>query len=113
MPAFLQASLIPQPLLDAEIVKMLQLYQSTGRLPSRPDSDRAVGYDYGLLLYNLAKRKHPNARDIYEKMLSVRDITGAWVEYYDNHQPNGTRCRPWESAINIESALVYLQGNAT
>jgi len=29
------------------------------------------------------------------------------VEYYADHQPRGTRCRPWESGINIEALLHY------
>ena len=33
------------------------------------------------------------------------DPTGAWAEYYVLGRPHGTRCRPWESAINIEVLL--------
>jgi hypothetical protein len=41
-------------------------------------------------------------------MLSVLDSTGAWVEYYVDGHPNGTFCRPWESAINLEAAIDYV-----
>jgi hypothetical protein len=45
-------------------------------------------------------------------MLSVLDSTGAWVEYYVDGHPNGTFCRPWESAINLEAAIDYvMKGN--
>ena len=37
------------------------------------------------------------------RMLEVLDETGAWVEYYDNKKPFNCRCRPWESAINIDA----------
>jgi hypothetical protein len=28
-------------------------------------------------------------------------------EYYDDHMPQGTRYRPWESAINIEALIKF------
>jgi hypothetical protein len=40
-------------------------------------------------------------------MLSLVDETGAWVEYYHNGLPMGCNYRPWESAINIEAAILY------
>ena len=94
-----------RPVVDA----ILDAYHRTGCLPSRPDDERgvAVGYDYGFLLYALTELKHPAALELYEKTLSLVDSTGAWVEYYINHQPSGTRCRPWESAINLEALLHY------
>jgi hypothetical protein len=29
----------------------------------------------------------------------------AWVEYYEDGKPFNTRCRPWESGINLEAAI--------
>ena len=46
-------------------------------------------------------------RPVYQKALQMVDPTGAWVEYYLNGAPHGTRCRPWESAINLEAVLHY------
>jgi len=66
-----------------------------------------VGYDYGFLLYALTELSHPFAVHLYEKTLALADPTGAWVEYYDDHGPRGTRCRPWESGINIEALLHF------
>ena len=45
------------------------------------------------------------------KALSLQDEAGMWAEYYDDNRPapGYTRCRPWESGINIEAALRYLQ----
>jgi hypothetical protein len=88
-------------------------YQRTGQLPSRPEEESpgsgalAVGYDYGFLLYALTALGDPQAGDLYEKTLSLRDPAGAWVEYYLDHRPAGTRCRPWESAINLEALLFW------
>lgn len=86
-------------------------YQQTGALPSRPGdpNGRSVGYDYGFLLYALTQLAHPAAADLYHIILSLADSSGAWVEYYQNHKPQGTRCRPWESAINLEALLYWAE----
>jgi hypothetical protein len=82
-------------------------FQRTGQLPSSPDGATTVGYDYGFLLYTLAELGHPTRHVLYQEMMERRDATGAWVEYYRNGVPSSTRCRAWESAINIEAALRY------
>jgi hypothetical protein len=46
-----------------------------------------------------------DAGKIYDKTLSVVDQEGSWSEYYLDDRPSGTRCRPWESAINIEAVI--------
>jgi len=52
-------------------------------------------------------QNHELKDEIYQKMMNLRDETGAWVEYYDNGVPMGCKCRPWESGINIEAAIRY------
>lgn len=86
-------------------------YQQTGALPSRPGdtTELSVGYDYGFFLYALTQLSHPAAPDLYRIILSLADSTGAWVEYYQYHKPRGTRCRPWESAINLEALLSWAE----
>jgi hypothetical protein len=42
-------------------------------------------------------------------MMNMLDETGAWVEYYIEGKPNGTFCRPWESAINLEAAIRFAE----
>ncbi len=108
-PLYFHAVLLDKEDLRPQVEQIVQSYQKTGKLPSRPDSDVAVGYDYGLLLYALTELGHPMARDLYEKTLTLADSTGAWAEYYRDHQPAGTRCRPWESAINVESLLHWIE----
>ena len=93
--------------LREETQALLSAYRRTGKLPSRPDGERSLGYDYGMLLY-AAGRYGMEADDLLRRMLDIRDDTGAWVEYYDGDVPTGTFCRPWESAINAEAALYYL-----
>lgn len=87
-------------------------YRQTGVLSSRTehvsqDNNRSVGYDYGFVLYNMVEAKMQGSREIFEKTLSIADETGAWSEYYLGDLPSGTRCRPWESAINLEALLRY------
>ena len=88
---------------------IVSYYHNTGKLPSRPDGDITVGYDYGLLLYNLVRLDNFSKEEIYEKMLSLLDDTGSWVEYYDNGKATGTRYRPWESSINLEAAILFAE----
>ena len=46
-------------------------------------------------------------------LFTLLDPTGAWVEYYADGQPQGTRCRPWESAINCLAILKHLKSRPT
>ncbi len=108
-PLYFHASLLRAEELRPQVEEILQAYKTTSKLPSRPDSDVAVGYDYGLLLYALTELDHPMARELYEKTLDLADATGAWAEYYRDHKPSGTRCRPWESAINAEALLHWVK----
>jgi hypothetical protein len=108
-PPYFGSRLFDRSELAPLIKEIVARYQVTGALPSRPDDDQriAVGYDYGFLLYALTEIAHPFAGAVYEKILALADPTGAWVEYYADHRPRGTRCRPWESGINIEALLHY------
>jgi len=74
-------------------------------LGKQKNENRLVGYDYGFLLTALTKLDLPESESIYKRTLSVVDQDGSWSEYYLNDQPSGTRCRPWESAINLEALL--------
>ena len=67
------------------------------------------GYDPGMLLYALTELHDPLAEAVYRKTLQMLDPTGAWVEYYINGVPHLTRCRPWESSINLEAVLHYAE----
>jgi hypothetical protein len=93
--------------------ELAQHFHTTGRLPTRLDDEKtdgsaySVGYDYGYLLNALAILSHPQAIDLYRQIMALLDPTGAWVEYYLDNQPKGTRCRPWESAINLEAILKW------
>ncbi|MFH1615826.1 MAG: hypothetical protein ABIG61_12185 [Planctomycetota bacterium] len=109
MPLYIGSNLIPRKEIAKTISDIAVEYQSSGRLPSRPQGGMTVGYDYGLLLYNLTETNHPLASYVYEKMLTQLDLAGAWVEYYEDGKPKGCRCRPWESGINLEAAINFAE----
>ncbi len=106
---YLRASLLTPQELSPIVDETMTLYRQTGRLPSLPDEPDglAVGYDYGLLLYALAALGHSETNSFARTVLGLRDSAGAWAEYYRRGQPVGTRCRPWESAINLEAILKW------
>ncbi len=108
-PIYFQTTLFEEKELLPQVEEIVNAYKETGKLPSRPDSDISVGYDYGLLLYALTELNHPMARDLYEKTIQLADATGSWAEYYRDHKPFCTRCRPWESAINVEALLHWIE----
>jgi len=60
------------------------------------------------MLYNLVKLDHPPKDSLLKKMLDLLDSSGAWVEYYDHDKPYNCRCRAWESAINVEADIEYI-----
>jgi len=107
-PLYMDADLPSRDDLIPIVRGLVEQFRVSGRLPSRPDGSVAVGFDYGLLLYALSELGDPAAEALYDRMMSVRDDTGLWAEYYDNHEPTGTRCRPWESGINLDAALAHV-----
>ena len=107
MPAYIGSPVIPREMLAAVVDGISREYEQTGRLPSSPEGDGTVGYDYGLLLYNLLETENPKSALIMENMLGIVDDADAWVEYYRDGKPFGTRCRPWESGINLQAAIAY------
>jgi hypothetical protein len=59
------------------------------------------------VLYALTALGHADAGLLFRQTLDIVDSVGAYAEYYADHRPEGTRCRPWESAINVEALLAY------
>ena len=98
---------------DEEIQKIIDncitAFETTNSVPSNPGSNRSLGYDYGLMLYNAAKLNLSIKNDVLKKTLELLDSSGAWVEYYDNDIPFNCRCRTWESSINIEGIIEYIR----
>ena len=108
MEPFVRAGQIDAGYIAAQTAAFLKQYRETGSLPSRPDGEICLGYDFGLVLF-AARASGLNADDLLADMLDIRDECGAWSEYYRGKTPRNTRCRPWESAINVAGALKYLE----
>ena len=108
MPLYVGSDLLSRDELNPMIDQIARDYLESGRMPSSPDGRKSLGYDYGLLLYNLTRLGHPAASEVFKRMMGLRDETGAWSEFYLDEKPHGTLCRPWESAINIEAAIQYV-----
>jgi hypothetical protein len=108
MPLWIDSSLVPVLILESMVKDIRRRWNETGLLPSRPDGTITVGYDYGLTIYAVSQLI-PDDRETLESLrqacLGIRDSAGAWVEYYREGLPQGTPCRPWESAVNIAALL--------
>lgn len=108
MEPFVRAGQIEADYIAAQTAAFLKQYRETGSLPSRPDGEICLGYDFGLVLF-AARASGLDADDLLADMLDIRDECGAWAEYYRGKETQKTRCRPWESAINVAGALKYLE----
>ncbi len=108
-PLYYHSHLQSRQALLSDILQLLEQYTQHGTLHQDNGRSRMVGYDYGFLLEALTFYDHPQAESIYKKALALVDPVGAWAEYYVDDTPNGTRCRPWESAINLEACLHWAE----
>ncbi len=110
---YFESELIRVEELKPIVNKVFDEFRKTGILRSEiggtgsPNYNKSVGYDYGLILHAMLKTNHPGAGEIFAKTLSLADPIGAWAEYYLDDLPFNTRCRPWESAINLEMLLRF------
>ncbi len=112
-PLYFQSGLISPVELKPLVENTFNAFQMRGVLTSRTshgaieDSERSVGYDYGLVLFSMLQTGSSGQKEIYLKTLDIVDEIGAWSEYYLGSTPSGTRCRPWESAINLEALIAF------
>jgi hypothetical protein len=112
-PFYMGFNIMPHEQLKTAVLQIRDNFIRTGAMTSREemanqgDEVRTVGYDYGFLLKALTMLEVKEASLVYDKTLSVVDLEGSWSEYYLNDKPSGTRCRPWESAINIEAVIYW------
>lgn len=108
MAIFIGSDIISEDKLRQTVDSFIDDYRFNGRLPSLPQGDRCLGYDFGLLLY-AAARLGSDDDDLLEHTLHLADEAGAWPEYFEGDEPKLTRCRPWESGINIAGIIEYLK----
>jgi len=120
-PLYMHSTMFNAGELKPIVEKVYGNYEKTGILSCIIDSagaennKRTVGYDFGFLLYSMLETGTAKAETVYRKTLAVSDSSGVWSEYYKDNIPQGTRYRPWESAINLEAlikfAIEYKQTN--
>lgn len=110
LPFYMHVNIIPYEQLQQSVLEIKDAFVrknneiSTNKSNQTNQNVTTVGYDYGFLLQALTKL-NIDATFVFNQTLSVVDRDGAWSEYYINGSPAGTRCRPWESGINIESLI--------
>ena len=113
IPLYFHSDLVSVEELKPQVRQIYENYRETGVVSSRTlksnlfDNMRSVGYDYGLILYAMLRTGIGEPVELYRETLAIVDETGAWSEYYLDGVPSGTRCRPWESAINLEALLRF------
>ncbi|HKK61042.1 MAG TPA: hypothetical protein VJ951_00695 [Bacteroidales bacterium] len=113
LPLYFDSELVNADEIAPIVSKVYNAYSESGILTSQivgdeqPDNNRSVGYDYGLILDALMQTQHDGAEEIYRKTLSITDDVGSWSEYFVDDEHNNTRCRPWESAINLEALINF------
>ncbi|RED55900.1 hypothetical protein [Cohnella phaseoli] len=109
LPSFVHAGLLTDEEKAEELRRAYDIFERYGYLPTVPGSSYFVGYDESLLLYGLTLLRHPGAEAVLAHVVSIADSTDAWVEYYDAGRPFNTRCRPWESGMNIAAVRHYAE----
>jgi len=109
VPAYIESDMFTTAEIEEIIKPGVELFKTKGSVPSNLEGIRSLGYDYGLLLYNLVKLNSPLKEDALKKMLDVLNTVGAWDEYYDNDKPYNCRTRPWESAVNVDALVEYIK----
>ena len=102
---------ILRPIID----RIYREWRTNGQLPSRPNGSLTVGYDYGLALTALMRCNYTSGESfaydtaaLARETLQKRDSSGAWVELYIDGLAMNTKCRPWESGINIAAFIEFM-----
>lgn len=112
MAVFAGCTLLPASTLKAALTRSVESIRNSGYGEANPAN--TVGYEYGVILYTLARllpaADLPAYRDLLEELLADRVEGAVWTEYYRNGSPSPASCpyRPWESAINLCGILAYL-----
>lgn len=107
MPAYLNTNIVDGSLVKQYLCRLTAELERDGHIYSDQEKKKNVGYDYGLLLYNLVVHGLPGKERVCEKLLSLADEAGAWSEYYIEDRHSGNRYRPWESGINVDALITY------
>jgi len=110
LPAYLGSDILLPSETQAVVEHVLAQACPDGTIPSVAGYPGFVGYDPALVLMNLTAINHPAADAAYQRLLSQRDRSGVWVEYYERDgQPKEHCCRarPWETGMSIDALTRY------
>jgi hypothetical protein len=109
----LAATVVPEDLQRSAYDAAKEEWSRVGFLTSAATSDLAVGYDEGLLLRGaLALGDLDFAAEVAVRVAAKRDRFGTWSEFYEGLTPVGTRCRPWETGMNLAALAAFYQVTA-
>ncbi len=104
-PVYIDADCVPLQVIRSMVQPLKENFHRHGVISGLEAGE--VGYSYGFFLMALLKLEDPMAQEIYDYIFNLLDEAGAWVEYYKNGVAFNTRCRPWESGINIEALIRF------
>ena len=113
MSVFAGSTLLPAQLIRTAIEASVARIRQSEYGKHNPDN--TVGYEYGVILYALAKYVPAEQlgayADLLRELLDDRVRGSVWTEYYRAGLPADASCpyRPWESAINLCGIMAYLQ----
>ena len=111
LPTMVPTTLLTPAVQEADVLATLRRWSEHGYLPPEGPAGLSVGYDEGLLLRGLTKLGHPDAGRVAVALAGRRDRFGMWSEFYSEGIAVGTRCRPWESAMNVAALRGFLSAH--
>jgi hypothetical protein len=116
MAVFAGCTLLPENTLKAALDRSIKAIRNSGY--GADDPNNTVGYEYGVILYTIARllpaEELPAYGDLLDELLADRVEGAVWTEYYRNGLPSEASCpyRPWESAINLCGILAYAEARS-
>jgi hypothetical protein len=100
---------VPQGVITASLTEALGVFSKDNRF--KWPEGKLPGYEPAMISLALLQCRHSRASEFIDRMLELRDPTGAWVEYYTDAIPQGCRCRPWESGLSLLALLKHAAGS--
>ena len=98
-------SAVPPDVLSSTLSEAVAVFTRNGRF-AWPETG-LPGYETAVVSLALFQGNNRRTDEFIQQMLSLRDSTGAWAEYYVGGKPIGCRCRPWESGLSLLALLEY------
>lgn len=107
LPAYVSSPYPGKDIITGYLQELVDKMKKDGYVYSDDAHKKNIGYDYGLLLYNLVLYDMDGKEMVYNKVLDLMDDVGTWSERYIESRFDGVRFRPWESGINVDALIEY------